>query len=131
MNTNSVSLIHVQPLCILCTDTEEEEEVYLASQLGGAVLASALSPDEGLTVFAEMQQARRCFVLESDLHLVYLVCSLPSARMLYALLKDVAHTRFWLLSDDVGLDLLFPALSEEGGEPKLMLCLCVHLSVRR
>jgi hypothetical protein len=43
------------------------------TQLGSAVVASALSPDEGLAVFAELQKARRCFVLENELHTVYLV----------------------------------------------------------
>ena len=50
-----------------------EVERYQPSQLGAAVLASALAPDEGLAVFAELQKARRCFVLENELHLVYLV----------------------------------------------------------
>ena len=47
--------------------------VLAATQLGSAVVASALSPDEGLTVFAELQKARRCFVLENELHTIYLV----------------------------------------------------------
>ena len=53
--------------------------VLAATQLGSAVVASGLSPDEGLTVFAELQKARRCFVLENELHTIYLV------RMIYAL----------------------------------------------
>lgn len=47
--------------------------VLAATQLGSAVVASGLSPDEGLTVFAELQKARRCFVLENELHTIYLV----------------------------------------------------------
>ena len=50
-----------------------EVEKYFPSQLGAAVLASALSPDEGLTVFAELQKARRNFVLENELHIIYQV----------------------------------------------------------
>ena len=50
-----------------------EEDRFFPTQLGGAVLASALSPDEGLVVFAELQKARKCFVLENELHIVYLV----------------------------------------------------------
>ncbi|KAG1702420.1 DNA polymerase theta [Nymphon striatum] len=46
---------------------------YVATQLGKAVLASSLSPDEGLRVFSELQRARRSFVLENDLHIVYQV----------------------------------------------------------
>ena len=50
-----------------------EVDKYLPSQLGAAVLASALSPDEGLIVFAELQKARRNFVLENELHIIYQV----------------------------------------------------------
>lgn len=52
------------------------EDRFVPTQLGAAVLASSLSPDEGLSVFAELQKARQCFVLENELHIVYLV-SLP------------------------------------------------------
>ncbi|KAK2169547.1 hypothetical protein LSH36_9g16021 [Paralvinella palmiformis] len=48
-------------------------EQYTATNLGSAVLASSLAPDEGLAVFTELQKARRCFVLENDLHIIYLV----------------------------------------------------------
>ena len=37
------------------------------------MLASSLGPDEGLKVFAELQKARQCFVLENELHIIYLV----------------------------------------------------------
>ena len=46
---------------------------YTPTQLGTAVLSSALSPDEGLIVFAELQKARKCFVLETELHIIYQV----------------------------------------------------------
>ena len=46
---------------------------YVATQLGLACLASSLSPDEGMQVFSELQQARKCFVLENELHVIYQV----------------------------------------------------------
>ncbi len=46
---------------------------YLATQLGMATVASALSPDEALVVFSELRKARRSFVLENELHIIYLV----------------------------------------------------------
>ena len=46
---------------------------YFATQLGMATVASALSPDEALVVFAELRKARRNFVLENELHIIYLV----------------------------------------------------------
>lgn len=47
---------------------------YHATQLGAATVASSLSPEEALVVFAELRKARRNFVLESELHIIYLVC---------------------------------------------------------
>ena len=38
-----------------------------------ATVASALSPDEALVVFLELRKARKCFVLENELHIIYLV----------------------------------------------------------
>nr|CUU98975.1 hypothetical transcript [Hymenolepis microstoma] len=52
---------------------EDDEEALRPTQLGRAVLASALGPLDGLTVFAELSRARRSVALDTDLHLVYLV----------------------------------------------------------
>ena len=52
---------------------------YVSTQLGAACLASSLSPDEGLRALTELAQARRCFVLENELHLVYLVVPIYAA----------------------------------------------------
>ena len=46
-------------------------KAFVPSQLGSAVLASALSPDEGIAIFRELNKARKKFVLENELHLVY------------------------------------------------------------
>ncbi len=54
------------------SNKETEKSVrYVATQLGLACLSSSLSPDEGLHVFCELQRARREFVLENDLHIIY------------------------------------------------------------
>ncbi|KAM7542357.1 hypothetical protein Aperf_G00000006733 [Anoplocephala perfoliata] len=52
---------------------ETDEEALRPTQLGRAVLASALGPLDGLTVFAELSRALRSVALDTDLHLVYLV----------------------------------------------------------
>ena len=52
---------------------------YVPSQLGLATLASSLSPDESLTVFKELQKARKCFVLENELHIIYQVVPIYAA----------------------------------------------------
>lgn len=54
-------------------------ESYAATQLGLACLSSSLSPDEGLHVFAELSRARRCFVLENEMHIIYLVVPIYAA----------------------------------------------------
>ena len=56
----------------MLTDQQEVQK-YQPTQLGSAVLASSMSPDEGLAVFAELQKARQCFVLANELHIIYLV----------------------------------------------------------
>ncbi|CAB3236758.1 unnamed protein product [Arctia plantaginis] len=53
--------------------TEGEEEHYVATPLGKACLASSMAPNDGLSLFCELQRARQCLVLETDLHLIYLV----------------------------------------------------------
>ncbi len=41
------------------------------TQLGYAVVAAAMSPDEGLLIFGELQKALQCFVLSNELHIIY------------------------------------------------------------
>lgn len=52
---------------------DDSTAVFHPTQLGTACLASALSPDEALIVLSELQRARKSFVLENELHLVYQV----------------------------------------------------------
>lgn len=53
--------------------TEGEEEHFIATPLGKACLSSSMAPNDGLSLFCELQKARQCLVLETDLHLIYLV----------------------------------------------------------
>ncbi|TMS23150.1 DNA polymerase theta [Larimichthys crocea] len=53
-----------------------EEERYCPTQLGAATLSSSLSPPEALGVFADLQRAMKGFVLENDLHILYLITPL-------------------------------------------------------
>ena len=57
------------------TDLSEEGQnlEFYATQLGVATVASALAPEEALVVFSELRKARRNFVLENELHIIYLV----------------------------------------------------------
>nr|XP_036224574.1 DNA polymerase theta isoform X3 [Bactrocera oleae] len=57
----------------LQVDSATNRESYVATRLGQACLAASMPPTDGLILFAELQKSRRCFVLESELHAVYLV----------------------------------------------------------
>ncbi|GIY67889.1 DNA polymerase theta [Caerostris extrusa] len=53
-------------------EMDESNEInYKPTRLGLAILASGFSPDDALRVLKELQLARRCFVLENDLHILY------------------------------------------------------------
>lgn len=47
--------------------------MYHPTHLGSATLSSSLSPTDTLDIFADLQRAMKGFVLENDLHIVYLV----------------------------------------------------------
>lgn len=53
--------------------SENGTQKYVATSLGKACLSSSMAPDEGLALFTELEKARQCFVLETELHLIYLV----------------------------------------------------------
>lgn len=52
--------------------TKQQRQFY-PTQLGMATVASGLAPDEALIVFEEFRKARKAFVLENELHIIYLV----------------------------------------------------------
>ncbi|XP_035703456.1 DNA polymerase theta isoform X2 [Folsomia candida] len=60
----------------LLTYEDAKPDEYMTTQLGSACLASSLSPDDGIAVYKELEKARKCFVLESELHIVYQVTPL-------------------------------------------------------
>uniref|UniRef100_A0A8C4TR75 DNA polymerase theta n=1 Tax=Falco tinnunculus TaxID=100819 RepID=A0A8C4TR75_FALTI len=54
-------------------DSGNDVKVYHPTHLGSATLSSSLSPTEAMEIFADLQRAMKSFVLENDLHIVYLV----------------------------------------------------------
>lgn len=54
-------------------DEETDEMKFLSTRLGYACLASSMPPSDGFFLFSELQKARQNFVLETELHAVYLV----------------------------------------------------------
>ena len=51
---------------------------YEPTQVGSAIVASALSPEDGIFVHSEMQRALASFVMESEMHCLYLFTPIPS-----------------------------------------------------
>uniref|UniRef100_A0A8B9ZAJ1 DNA polymerase theta n=1 Tax=Anas platyrhynchos TaxID=8839 RepID=A0A8B9ZAJ1_ANAPL len=58
---------------VLDSGDDEKAKVYHPTHLGSATLSSSLSPTEAMEIFADLQRAMKSFVLENDLHIVYLV----------------------------------------------------------
>ena len=110
----------------LCTDGSTVES-YKGTQLGQAVLSSALSPDEGLTVFAELRKARQCLVLENDLHIVYLVSTIEIIQVCNFRKKYVILSRFCMdmLCIPVDKDSSFQTSTEEYEDQ-----LCIYSAAR-
>ncbi|XP_053912171.1 DNA polymerase theta [Cuculus canorus] len=58
---------------VLDSGNDLKAKVYHPTHLGSATLSSSLSPTEAMEIFADLQRAMKSFVLENDLHIVYLV----------------------------------------------------------
>uniref|UniRef100_A0A672U7Z6 DNA polymerase theta n=1 Tax=Strigops habroptila TaxID=2489341 RepID=A0A672U7Z6_STRHB len=58
---------------VLDSGDDVKGNVYHPTHLGSATLSSSLSPTEAIEIFADLQRAMKSFVLENDLHIVYLV----------------------------------------------------------
>ncbi|XP_014812576.1 PREDICTED: DNA polymerase theta [Calidris pugnax] len=58
---------------VLESSNDVKAKVYHPTHLGSATLSSSLSPTEAMEIFADLQRAMKSFVLENDLHIVYLV----------------------------------------------------------
>lgn len=74
-NSNQSTAALQQALSRLSADdmitVREDDQHWHATHLGQAVFASALSPDEGLQVYRELEKAMRRYVLRGDLYSVY------------------------------------------------------------
>lgn len=56
-----------------------DDEFYVATQLGQAVVASAFAPDDGLFVHEELKRALQAFVMDGDMHIFYMFTPLQIA----------------------------------------------------
>lgn len=60
----------------------EDGHRWVATAFGKACLAASISPRDGLFLLEELQKARRCFVLDTELHVIYLVTPLNSGNQI-------------------------------------------------
>lgn len=77
-------------------DDEIKELKFISTCLGNACLASSMPPGDGIFLFSELQKARQTFVLETDLHAVYLVTPFSVCHQLQSI--DWIH--FWDMWDN-------------------------------
>ncbi|OJJ03195.1 hypothetical protein ASPVEDRAFT_53684 [Aspergillus versicolor CBS 583.65] len=56
-----------------------DDESYVATQLGQAVVASAFAPEDGLFVHEELKRALQAFVMDGDMHIFYMFTPLQIA----------------------------------------------------
>lgn len=51
--------------------TKDAFSGYTATQLGNAIVASGIDPDDGIFVHKELSRALQAFVMDGDLHILY------------------------------------------------------------
>ncbi|KAJ3566336.1 hypothetical protein NPX13_g7170 [Xylaria arbuscula] len=49
----------------------DDSECFVATQLGKAVVASSLEPEDGAFVYRELQRALQAFVMDGEMHILY------------------------------------------------------------
>lgn len=72
-------------------DGDIQEIKFVATRLGYACLASSMPPSDGFFLFSELQKARQNFVIETDLHAIYLVTPFSVCYQL----KDINWNFYW------------------------------------
>jgi DNA polymerase theta len=79
---NSMRFLLEYDFIRLHTDEDTSEMKFVPTRLGVACLSSAMPPKDGFMLLAELQKARQNFVLECDLHAIYLVTPFSVAYQL-------------------------------------------------
>jgi DNA polymerase theta len=80
-------------------DEENGNKKFVPTRLGLACLSSAIPPKDGFILFSELQKSRQNFVLESELHAVYLVTPFSVAYQLQNIDWGYFHDVFDKLPD--------------------------------
>ncbi|KAJ9142142.1 Helicase and polymerase-containing protein TEBICHI [Pleurostoma richardsiae] len=61
----------LQDLCRMGFIIVDQDYNYQETQLGRAIVTSALDPEDGLFIHKELQRALRAFVMDGDMHVLY------------------------------------------------------------
>ncbi|MCJ1438761.1 hypothetical protein MMC27_008151 [Xylographa pallens] len=59
----------------------EDDGTYRATQLGQAIVASSLTPEDGMFVHTEFQKALKAFVLDGEMHVFYMFTPVQCTRL--------------------------------------------------
>lgn len=51
--------------------TQDSLSMFTATQLGKAIVASAIDPDDGVFVHDELSRALQAFVMDGEMHILY------------------------------------------------------------
>lgn len=74
-------------------DDETQQLKFTPTLLGYACLASSMPPTDGFLLFSELQKSRQNFVLETDLHAIYLVTPFSVCYQLH----EINWQHYWNL----------------------------------
>jgi DNA polymerase theta len=59
---------------------KDGNDVFHATLLGQAIIASSLSPEDGLFVHRELKKAQQAFVMDGEMHVLYLFTPIQAAQ---------------------------------------------------
>lgn len=82
--TPDLSIIVKSTLDYLMTTSliiAEPGGTYKSTQLGHAIVAASISPEDGLFIHAEIQRALRAFVMDGEMHIFYLFTPIQSSTL--------------------------------------------------
>ena len=60
--------------------TLDQHDSYTATLLGQAIVASSLSPEDGLVVYQDFKKALEAFVLDGEMHVFYMFTPLQATQ---------------------------------------------------
>ncbi|KAJ9652043.1 hypothetical protein H2198_008705 [Neophaeococcomyces mojaviensis] len=76
-------------------------DTYAPTTLGSAIVASGLTPEDGLFVHADLRQALSSFVMDSEMHPFYLFTPMPHQKPSGAMTAEISWPRFRTLLEQL------------------------------